>query len=106
MSKLGAKKATTGINFEEAQRKALEEEERVKRLGYDKIKEEEEARKVKEREAEERRQAKLSAGSAAGSEISRGNTPVSSSRKDEVPKPARLGFGQVIGAPTQPVAKV
>jgi ADP-ribosylation factor GTPase-activating protein 2/3 len=83
----------------------LEEEERVKRLGYDKIKDEEEAKKIKEREAEERRQAKASAGLSAGADISRGSTPVSSRAKDEAPKPARLGFGQVIGAATQPVVK-
>lgn len=101
LSKLGAKKATTSINFEEAQRKALEEEERVKRLGYDKIREEEEAKKVKEREAEERRKAK-----AAGEAVSRTSTPVSASRAvDDAPKPARLGFGQVIGAAAVPVTK-
>lgn len=84
-----------GINFEEAQRKAIEEEERIKRLGYDKQKEEEEARKVKEREAEERRQR-----AAAGEQISRGSTPVngSSSKKEERVMPTRLGFGQTAGA--------
>ena len=94
-SKLGAKKAVGGINFEEAQRKAIEEEERVKRLGYDKIKEEEEAKKIKEREAEERRKA-----AAAGERISRTSTPVnaSSSKKEEKVMPARLGFGQTAGA--------
>jgi ADP-ribosylation factor GTPase-activating protein 2/3 len=94
-SKLGAKKAVGGINFEEAQRKAIEEEERIKRLGYDKIKEEEEAKKIKEREAEERRKA-----AAAGERISRTSTPVnaSSSRKEEKVAPARLGFGQTAGA--------
>jgi ADP-ribosylation factor GTPase-activating protein 2/3 len=94
-SKLGAKKAVGGINFEEAQRKALEEEERVKRLGYDKIKEEEEAKKIKEREAEEKRKA-----AAAGERVSRTSTPVngSSSKKEEKVAPARLGFGQTAGA--------
>jgi ADP-ribosylation factor GTPase-activating protein 2/3 len=94
-SKLGAKKAVGGINFEEAQRKALEEEERVKRLGYDKIKEEEEAKKIKEREAEEKRKA-----AAAGERVSRTSTPVngSSSKKEEKIAPARLGFGQTAGA--------
>jgi len=94
-SKLGAKKAVGGINFEEAQRKAIEEEERVKRLGYDKIKEEEEARKIKEREAEEKRKA-----AAAGERVSRTSTPVngSSSKKEEKVAPARLGFGQTAGA--------
>lgn len=84
-----------GINFEEAQRKAIEEEERVKRLGYDKLKEEEEAKKIKEREAEQKRKA-----AAAGEQISRGNTPVngSSSKKEERVVPTRLGFGQTAGA--------
>lgn len=109
LSKLGAKKATTSINFEEAQRKALEEEERIKRLGYDKLKEEEEARKIKEREAEERRKAKSAIGSSAGSgaDLSRSSTPANGAARgvDDAPKPARLGFGQVVGAPAQPVVK-
>jgi ADP-ribosylation factor GTPase-activating protein 2/3 len=33
--KLGAKKGATPINFEEAEKKAKEDEERIKRLGYD-----------------------------------------------------------------------
>ncbi|OCF59994.1 ADP-ribosylation factor GTPase-activating protein 2/3 [Kwoniella mangroviensis CBS 10435] len=103
LSKLGAKKAATSINFEEAQRKALEEEERIKRLGYDKKKEEEEARALKEREAEEKRKAQ-----AASS--SRSSTPLSSSapRKEESkPAPVRLGFGQTAGqaAPAQTKAR-
>lgn len=106
-SKLGAKKAVSGINFEEAQRKALEEEERIKRLGYDKQKEEEEAKAIKEREAEAKRKA------AAAGEISRGSTPSngisgtssSAARKEEKPVPARLGFGQTAGAAVVPKAK-
>lgn len=95
VSKLGAKKAATGINFEEAQRKAIEEEERIKRLGYDKQKEEDEARAVKEREAAERK--------AKGEQVSRGSTPINgstSAARREVEKPAvsRLGFGQTAGA--------
>ncbi|EJU02995.1 ArfGap-domain-containing protein [Dacryopinax primogenitus] len=42
-SKLGARKGAP-IDFEEAERKAKEEEERIKRLGYDAKKEEEEAK--------------------------------------------------------------
>jgi ADP-ribosylation factor GTPase-activating protein 2/3 len=101
LSKLGAKKATTTINFEEAQRKALEEEERVKRLGYDKAREAEEARAVKAREEEERRRAKAA---GAGSEpVSRSSTPANVAGSggkvvDDAPKVARLGFGQVVGA--------
>lgn len=99
VSKLGAKKASSGINFEEAQKKALEEEERVKRLGYDKLKEEEEAKAVKEREAAEKKK--------RGEEVSRSSTPsnpVSAARREaDKPAVARLGFGQTIGqaAPAQ-----
>lgn len=91
-SKLGAKKAGTAINFEEAQRKALEEEERIKRLGYDKKKEEEEAAALKAREEEERRK-----NQAAGINNSRSATPLSQQRRavvDDKPVPVRLGFGQ------------
>lgn len=47
-SKLGlnAQKASAPISFEEAERKALEEEERIKQLGYDRQREEEEAKAV------------------------------------------------------------
>ncbi|KAK4686843.1 ADP-ribosylation factor GTPase-activating protein 2/3, partial [Tremellales sp. Uapishka_1] len=90
-SKLGAKKAATGINFEEAQRKALEEEERIKRLGYDKKKEQDEAKAVKEREAEERKQT-----AAAGTP--RAETPVNGSSRPVVEATqVRLGFGQTVG---------
>ncbi|WOO82800.1 ADP-ribosylation factor GTPase-activating protein glo3 [Vanrija pseudolonga] len=89
-SKLGAKKASTSINFEEAQRKAQEEEERIKRLGYDKKKEEEEAAALKAREEEERRK-----NQASGINNSRSATPLSQTRKEEKPVPVKLGFGQV-----------
>ena len=72
----------------------------MKRLGYDKAREEEEARAVKQREEEERRRAR-----SAGEQISRGSTPAggyggSGAKRDvdDAPKPARLGFGQVVGA--------
>lgn len=103
-SKLGAKKAGTAINFEEAQRKALEEEERIKRLGYDKKKEEEEAAALKAREEEERRK-----NQAAGVNNSRSATPLSSQRKaavEDKPVPVRLGFGQTMSTaqPAKPAA--
>ncbi|EPS95540.1 hypothetical protein FOMPIDRAFT_1025735 [Fomitopsis schrenkii] len=45
---LGAKKAVAPLNFEEAERKAAEEAERIKQLGYDREKEEkEEAERTK-----------------------------------------------------------
>jgi ADP-ribosylation factor GTPase-activating protein 2/3 len=98
-SKLGAKKAGTTINFEEAERKAREEEERIKRLGYDKKKEEEEAAALKAREEEERRK-----NQAAGISSSRSATPLSSARmaKDEKPVPVKLGFGQVASSAAAP----
>ncbi|KAL4249370.1 ArfGap-domain-containing protein [Abortiporus biennis] len=50
---LGAKKAAAPIDFAEAERKAVEEAERIKQLGYDREREkaEEEARKKKEAES-------------------------------------------------------
>lgn len=101
-SKLGAKKAAAPIDFEEAQRKAREEEERIKRLGYDKKKEEEEAAALKQREEEERRK-----NQAAGISNSRSATPLSSSRKkveEEKPVPVKLGFGQVASTAPPPKA--
>lgn len=44
-AKLGAKKAAAPINFDEAERRAREEEERIKKLGYDRKREEEEEAK-------------------------------------------------------------
>ena len=91
VSRLGAKKATTSINFEEAQRKAVEEEERIKRLGYDKAREEEEARAAKEREAEEKRKAGEVRSSSAASSASK-----AAYVEEKVVAP-KLGFGQVVG---------
>jgi ADP-ribosylation factor GTPase-activating protein 2/3 len=47
---LGAKKAVSPIDFVEAERKAAEEAERIKQLGYDRQREEEEERAQKEAE--------------------------------------------------------
>jgi ADP-ribosylation factor GTPase-activating protein 2/3 len=47
---LGAKKAAAPIDFAQAERKALEEAERIKQLGYDRQREEEEAKARKESE--------------------------------------------------------
>jgi ADP-ribosylation factor GTPase-activating protein 2/3 len=88
-SKLGAKRAAAPINFEEAQRKALEEEERIKRLGYDRKKEEDEAREREKREAEARATNKAS---SSGYDTARSSTPVRGAVAEK-PKPVRLGFG-------------
>ena len=92
-SKLGAKKANVTINFEEAERKAKEEEERIAKLGYDRKKEEDEEKKRREEEAK-KAAAEKAAGVKNGS-ASRGgaSTPVD---KPVVPK---LGFGQTFAAP-------
>ncbi|KAL7420178.1 ADP-ribosylation factor GTPase activating protein, ER-Golgi transport [Cryptotrichosporon argae] len=93
-SKLGAKKGVS-INFEEAQRRAAEEEERAKRLGYDKKREEEEAAAVAAREAE-RAKATPSPAPSASASASRSSAPAAVADK---PAPVKLGFGQTIGAP-------
>lgn len=98
-SRLGAKKAAAPINFEEAQRKALEEEERVKRLGYDKKREEDEQREREKREAEARRNA---ASSSSDVNNSRSSTPLGSTRtpaQSQPKQPVRMGFGATVGAP-------
>ncbi|OWZ79086.1 ADP-ribosylation factor GTPase-activating protein 2/3 [Cryptococcus neoformans Tu401-1] len=111
-SKLGAKKAATPIDFEEAQRKALEEEERAKQLSIENKKKEEEAAKAaKEREAEEAKKAKAAADAAASANASvgssRSGTPANGAAKksavSSAPVPGRLGFGQTVGvaAPAQ-----
>lgn len=101
MSKLGAKKAATSINFEEAQRKAMEEEERIKRLGYDKQKEEEEAKALKAREEEERRKAASNGSGRSTPSVS----AASSRRVEEKVVPVKLGFGQIAGQAAAPVQK-
>lgn len=95
-SRLGAKKAAAPINFEEAQRKALEEEERIKRLGYDKKREEDEQRERERREAEARKAA------SASDSVSRSSTPLGGSRSSapsQPKQPVRMGFGATMGAP-------
>ncbi|KAJ9125764.1 hypothetical protein QFC24_002548 [Naganishia onofrii] len=94
-SRLGAKKAAAPINFEEAQRKAIEEEERIKRLGYDKKREEDEQRERERREAEARK-------TAASQNNSRSSTPLNTTRtpaQSQPKQPVRLGFGATVGAP-------
>lgn len=87
-SKLGAKKAGAPINFEEAQRKAAEEEERIKKLGYDRKREEEEAREREKKEAEQRaRDAESRTSTPTYGSSSAARAPV------EKAKPVRLGFG-------------
>jgi ADP-ribosylation factor GTPase-activating protein 2/3 len=75
----------------------LEEEERVKRLGYDKKREAEEAKERERLEAEQKKKA---------AEISRNGSPAdgygarsSTPSVKETKAPVRLGFGATMGAP-------
>jgi ADP-ribosylation factor GTPase-activating protein 2/3 len=98
-AKLGAKKAAAPINFEEAERKAKEEEERIKKLGYDAKREEEEERIRKENEAA----ASAKSRSAVPVTIAGGPAPLvqDKGKRNSVDLERlgmgikRLGFGQV-----------
>lgn len=94
--RLGAKKAGAPINFEEAQRKALEEEDRIKRLGYDRKKEEEERIAREKKEAEQR---SLNASSRSSTPLGGAGGGARSVPPPTEKKPVRLGFGATAGAP-------
>lgn len=101
-SKLGGvKKGGPAINFEEAERKAREEEERIKRLGYD-----------REQEAKQAAEAAAAAASARASPApssSRGEMIGNKKAGGEVDRLGmgfqRLGFGQVAGLSGEEAAK-
>lgn len=108
-SKLGGvKKGAQAINFEEAERKAKEEEERIKRLGYD--------REQEEKQAAAARASAAAAGNTANS--SRTGTPSGrggemighkSNAVSDVDRMGmgfgRLGFGQTSGLSGEDAAK-
>ena len=118
--KLGVKKGAA-INFEEAERKAREDEERIKRLGYDRRKEEEEQAAA--------RNGNSSAGGATTASSSSGAGGASSSKTGGAPSRLasqaaaleakkdsgdmdrlgmgvrKLGFGQVMGVGGEQAAK-
>ncbi|PYH47615.1 ADP-ribosylation factor GTPase-activating protein [Aspergillus saccharolyticus JOP 1030-1] len=102
--KLGAKKIVSGadiIDFDEAERKAKEEAERIEKLGYDPEAERAEA------------EAKTKATTAAAPIAS--PTPINPSRTSQERSSGdverlgmgigRLGFGQTVGAPKPPAPK-
>lgn len=106
-SKLGGvKKGGAAIDFEAAERKAREEEERIKRLGYD-------------REQEEKAAAEAAAAAnAARMNAARGASPSTSSRGEMVGNKksaaemerlgmgfGKLGFGQVAGMSGEEAAR-
>ncbi|KAJ3760175.1 hypothetical protein EV360DRAFT_40380 [Lentinula raphanica] len=93
---LGASKAAKPIDFEEAERKAREEAERVKQLGYDRQREAEEEKVRKEAEA---KMAALEIGNKAVS------ASVNATKKPDTPKSAsfpRFGFGAIPSAGAAP----
>ncbi|QRW19878.1 GTPase activating protein for Arf protein [Rhizoctonia solani] len=99
---LGAKKAGAPIDFEAAEKKAREEEERIKQLGYDAEREREEA-------------AAKAAAAAAAAKTTAASTPSGGALKPTAGEKTssadverlgmgfgRLGFGQVAGGPSAP----
>ncbi|GAA5866880.1 hypothetical protein JCM8547_003905 [Rhodosporidiobolus lusitaniae] len=95
--KLGVKKGGA-INFEEAERKAREEEERIKRLGYDRKQEEEQAAAAA---AAAQTQARAGAASKASVPAKKADGEV-----DRLGMGVRkLGFGQVAGMNGEQAAK-
>ncbi|KAJ3981759.1 hypothetical protein F5890DRAFT_1417069 [Lentinula detonsa] len=89
---LGASKAAKPIDFEEAERKAREDADRIKQLGYDRQREAEEEKARKEAEA---KMAALEIGKKAVS------ASVNAAKKPETPKSAsfpRFGFGVIPSA--------
>ncbi|BGP18122.1 ADP-ribosylation factor GTPase activating protein, ER-Golgi transport [Rhodosporidiobolus nylandii] len=96
--KLGVKKGGA-INFEEAERKAREEEERIKRLGYDRRKEEEAAA------------AAAASAAAASASAAQANANGAAKKKEsgEVDRLGmgvrKLGFGQTAGVGGEQAAK-
>ncbi|KAF9255072.1 ArfGap-domain-containing protein [Marasmius fiardii PR-910] len=95
---LGAAKVAKPIDFEEAERKAKEEEERIRQLGYDRQREEEEEKARKEVEAKLKA---LEIGSKAGSttaaSTTNGQKAAGGGGVTAAPFP-RFGFGAIPGA--------
>lgn len=103
----GVKKGGPAVNFEEAERKAKEEEERIQRLGYDSRLEAENATVATSSSSPSSSSSYRSPNQTNGNTTTV-STPSSDLRKNLVQKPSgeterlgmgskRLGFGQVIG---------
>jgi ADP-ribosylation factor GTPase-activating protein 2/3 len=89
---LGAKKAVSPLDFAEAERKATEEAERIKQLGYDRLKEEEEER-ARAKKAEEELKSSRSLG-VGKVEKSNGTVPTTVSKpRGTTQDMERLGMG-------------
>ncbi len=92
---MGAKKSAAPINFAEAERKAVEEAERIKQLGYDREKEKAEEEERVKKQAESLKSApvvdtKVTGGGGGGSARS---TPVDTKPKGSAHDLERLGMG-------------
>ncbi|GAA5909072.1 hypothetical protein JCM6882_001181 [Rhodosporidiobolus microsporus] len=103
--KLGVKKGGA-LNFEEAERKAREEEERIKRLGYDRRKEEEEQAAAAAAAA----QAQARTGSSLAASNGQANAALQAKKDSgEMERLGmgvrKLGFGQVAGMGGEQSAK-
>jgi ADP-ribosylation factor GTPase-activating protein 2/3 len=98
---LGAAKAKP-VDFAEAERKAIEEAERIKQLGYDREREEKEEKARKETEALKRAQELASRVGIAAANTTLQATTNGGNRSNTVPQKAaafpRLGFGAIPGA--------
>jgi ADP-ribosylation factor GTPase-activating protein 2/3 len=102
---LGAKKAAAPIDFAEAERKAIEEAERIKQLGYDRERERLEEEEKAKKAAEEAKTALVSRAQAS----SNGKTVAAPVQTKPLGKSQdmerlgmgmkRLGFGAVPAAP-------
>lgn len=97
---LGAKKAVTPIDFAEAERKAVEEAERIKQLGYDRQREEEEERAQKEVEKLAASQTKAKAADTAiKTSIVQGKVDLQKGNSQDLERLGmgfrKLGFGAV-----------
>jgi len=105
-AKLGAKKANVTINFEEAERKAREEEERIKKLGYDSLKEAQEAEAAAARLATQQRE-QASTASTNRSAVSPSSSGFGATKPGHTRRESdtdrlgmgmkKLGFGQTMG---------
>lgn len=95
---MGASKAKP-VDFAEAERKALEEAERVKQLGYDRLREEQEEKARKEAEALRKVQeiGPRAAMASSGTNGSSKGAPASAAPQKSAAFP-RLGFGAIPGA--------
>jgi len=100
--RLGVKKGGA-INFEEAERKAREEEERVKRLGYDRLQEEEEAKRLAAASSAAAASSRgANGGGGAGGKLEQQQKALQAKKDSgEVDRLGmgvrKLGFGQVAG---------